>query len=191
MKRLEDKVNVDAPDATWPFGNLNDDPGGNTGTPVDKELITDIQQTSEKIYQEYVDTGGPAANGLPDNDVNGFELWNAFRSITKPYRVYTAILSQTGTSAPDATVLHDELGDITLGYSGVGVYTLDSSGSSFTANKTTVIVGAGDGNPNERYLTAAGTTSSIQFFSYLLSGGTYTLTDGQMTSIFIEIRVYD
>jgi hypothetical protein len=51
------------------------------------------------------------------------------------YKVYTALLTQSGITAPVATVLENTLGDITWSYSSVGEYTCNSSGL-FTLGKT-------------------------------------------------------
>ena len=61
------------------------------------------------------------------------------------YDVYTAILTQTGTSAPTATVLENTLG-------GTVVWTYNAEGSyigtltgAFTADKTAIFTGGFDG----------------------------------------------
>ena len=51
------------------------------------------------------------------------------------YKVYTALLTQTGTSDPVATVLENTLGDIVWSRVGVGHYSGVLLGA-FTANKT-------------------------------------------------------
>jgi hypothetical protein len=61
------------------------------------------------------------------------------------YKSYTAIISQTGTAAPVATVLQNTIGGtFTWGYTSVGVYTVTSSSSGFTANKTIVFTNDSD-----------------------------------------------
>jgi hypothetical protein len=52
------------------------------------------------------------------------------------YKVYTALLTQTGTNAPVATVLQNTLGDdIIWSYSGTGSY-LGTLAGAFTSQKT-------------------------------------------------------
>jgi len=61
-------------------------------------------------------------------------------NVTPPYKVYTAILYQVGTSAPTAYVLENTLGgSITWSYVGVGIY-YGTLTSAFTANKTVVFL---------------------------------------------------
>lgn len=188
MIPLNQKVNVDTSDPDYPHGKSQDvsTAGPGNGTPIDFARFNDWDQLMEKIMI----ASGITPNGDPDNANNGYQLWDAFRKITRPYKVYQAILSQSGTTAPTPTVLLDEIGDISFTYSSVGVFTIDSSGSSFTASKTVVLNG-NDGNPNESVQTSVGATNQISLFSYAQSGGTYTLTNGVMGSTFIEIRVYD
>ena len=67
------------------------------------------------------------------NNLTWYDLINKLKDILKglagqgggdprPYKVYTALLSQLGTNAPVATVLENTLGDIVWSYEGVGVY---------------------------------------------------------------------
>ncbi len=48
---------------------------------------------------------------------------NLANETIKPYKVYTALLTQTGTNAPVATVLENTLGNILWGYTQAGIYT--------------------------------------------------------------------
>lgn len=55
-----------------------------------------------------------------------------------PYKVYTAIITQSGTSAPVATVLQNTFGEVlTWSYNTVGSYEVSSDGL-FTDGKTVV-----------------------------------------------------
>jgi hypothetical protein len=58
----------------------------------------------------------------------------------KPYKVYTAIISQSGTNAPTTTVFENTLGGaIIWTYDGVGSYTGTLNGA-FTNNKTVFFI---------------------------------------------------
>jgi hypothetical protein len=74
MRLLQNKTNVDAPDDDYPFGRARNNPGNRTGTPVDEELVGDILQFFEKMFN----ASGLVANELPDNDYTGFQLFEAF-----------------------------------------------------------------------------------------------------------------
>lgn len=188
MKLLQNKVNVTPPDATYPFGKSQDDTGTNNGTPLNFERFNDWDQLFEKMFDRYSTQYGVAANDLPDNAVNGFQLFDAFLNLSRPYKVFTVILSQTGTNPPTANVLQNEFpaGDITFGRNGAGIYTIDSASGVFTVNKTFVINEQGSNSNNFIGQSPAG-ANQIQVYTYF-SGA---LQDGVMINDCFEIRVYD
>jgi len=113
------------------------------------------------------------------------------------YKVYTAIISQTGTNAPVVeTLLENTLGGtVTFSYSGVGEYYVNSSnlftgaGSIGAANKTAIIISPGRRTGNLCvYGTTLGGPSVLVIYTYNNSG---TSTNGIMTSTLLEIRVYN
>jgi hypothetical protein len=56
----------------------------------------------------------------------------------RPYKVYTALLTQTGEDAPTAVVLENTIGNILFEYIDIGAYAISSS-NLFTENKTIVL----------------------------------------------------
>ena len=109
-----------------------------------------------------------------------------------PYKVYTALLTQSGTDAPVATVLENTLeGTVTWTYDDVGMYLATCSGC-FTKNKTMAILSLwGDDTATPR-LGCIEWVSVNNIYLRLLSmaqnsdnslGGSNILTS-------IEIRVY-
>lgn len=91
MIPLKDKVNVNPPSVPYPFGELRDNPGDNTGTPVDNQLVNDVMQFMEVLMANASIT----PNGLPENDTNGFQLLQAF---VKNVRLVYAGYAQYGVS---------------------------------------------------------------------------------------------
>lgn len=81
---------------------------------IDGVVPTDLEDAADKIIALIANfNGGGAA----------------------PYKVYTALLTQTGTNAPVATVLENTLGgDIIWSYAGVGSY-IGTLNESFLENK--------------------------------------------------------
>ena len=77
MKLLQNKTNVTAPNATYAFGTMKDDTGVGDGSLADTEFMTDYVQFFEKLFN----ASGLTANGLPDNDANGYQLYEALRVI--------------------------------------------------------------------------------------------------------------
>lgn len=104
----------------------------------------------------------------------------------RPYKVYTALLTQTGVNAPVATILENTLGGtVSYAYNSTGDYVISSSGL-FTANKTTISVGI-NGNGLSFYSSLIVDVNDIAFSSY---DNTITLADVQLANTLIEIRVY-
>ena len=105
MKKLQNKVDVVAPDGTNPYGSIFDDTGADDGTPLDKDLFQDAMIFFERL----IDLSGIVANGNRDNSVTGFQLYEAFRKVARPYNVYSCLISQSGTGAPTAIVLENTI----------------------------------------------------------------------------------
>jgi hypothetical protein len=112
------------------------------------------------------------------------------------YKVYTALLTQSGTDAPVATVLKNTIGTITLSYSEEGGYLINCVGNLFTADKTVVFCSSivlGDASATDfKYLYSfPRTEGSVGLNLFKIDFGTpeYITTDG-FTTASIEIRVY-
>ena len=110
----------------------------------------------------------------------------------RPYKVYTALLTQSGTNAPVATVLENTLGgDVVWSRHGVGVYSGTLSGV-FTLEKTYVILGIPDNVSNAVGYFVTNLTSrpnSISLGTPEIT--TNVLSDGILYVTSIEIRVYN
>jgi hypothetical protein len=78
MKLLKDKVNSDVEIPDYPLGKIRDDDGdGYTGSQVDAEFMNDYVQFMEKMFAD----SGLTANDDPDNETNGYQLYDAFKRI--------------------------------------------------------------------------------------------------------------
>ncbi len=75
MRILANKTNVVAPGGDYPYGRIKDKsgPSATDGTPVSEDVYGDIHQLLERM----IDWAGITANDLPDNDANGFQLFEA------------------------------------------------------------------------------------------------------------------
>lgn len=183
MKLLQDKTNVIAPDGTYEYGSVKDNTGANDGTPADRDLFSDGMQFFERL----IDQSGITANGLPDNTVNGYQLYEAFRKLTKPYKEYVFILSQSGTAAPAEIVLgYNTIGSIVWSRTTTGVY-VGTLGGAFISNKTWVTSAF---RTNLGYGTLSRTsTNTVEVRTFNSAG---TPTDAVMSAgAPLEIRVYD
>jgi hypothetical protein len=103
----------------------------------------------------------------------------------RPYKVYNANLTQSSTSAPSVNFSYSELSTtLTYARSGAGIYTITSSGTEFTTNKTYI------------NCTLGGTTGFITAYSpnnytitIITSDITGTPSDGYMNPANIQITI--
>ena len=109
----------------------------------------------------------------------------------RPYKVYTALLSQIGNAAPTATVLENTLGGtVVWSRTGTGVYNATLNGA-FPLGKTTVMpfFGAINGGVNLSQ-TISGVRIDNNSVGIRTSAGS-TLTDVLLLDATIEIRIYN
>lgn len=107
-------------------------------------------------------------------------------AITKPYKVYVALLTQGGTNAPTVIVLENTLGgSIVWSYSATGVYYGTLTGA-FTSDKTTVLNNITNGNVHVTAIRAS--SDVIQIQTRDLSS---TNVNNAMNGMTLEIRVYN
>ena len=103
------------------------------------------------------------------------------QNVARPYKVYTALLTQTGTNAPVATVLENTLGGtVTWSRTVPGGYFATLS-DAFTTDKTTVLITNGSTNGNYIHGAAVSTTNV----------NIIAPNDGQIDRATVEIRVYN
>ena len=127
-------------------------------------------------------------------DTGAIYLWNGSEFIiydSRPYKVYTALLTQSGTDAPVATVLENTLGGVPVwSYISTGTYRMTLT-SAFTADKTNiekqVVVWSDSAVVNDdSYYTLNKIGTSIIELLYFFSGAK---VDNELNIPYIEIRV--
>lgn len=182
MKLLKDKANVGAVDAVWLYGNVIDDTGSDDGTRVNKEFITDYVQLFERIMAK----AGIAANGLPDNETNGWQLYEAFRALTRNYNVYTITISQVVTNIPTINQLSNQIGGIVWSRASIGTYD-GVLGGAFTDREKTWLYINPHPTPSTRAIIEWKSISKITITTTDLSG---TLQDVVLNDTSVEIRNY-
>lgn len=126
----------------------------------------------------------------------------AIAAVEPTYKKYVALLTQTGTSAPVATVLENTLsGTPVWSYVGVGVYNLELTGEFPSASKIVVTFGAGEGSTDIPtasmiYFTASIVWNSADdidiYIAKICNDALLNMTyqDSLLTNAAIEIRVY-
>lgn len=106
------------------------------------------------------------------------------------YKVYTALLSQSGTDAPVATVLENTLGDIVWTRTSVGEYRGNLTGI-FIEEKTFLLI--------QNYFQSTDTTTNLSYISVGSQDNisinsfddTSSLSDDFLYYTSVEIRVYN
>lgn len=101
------KANVDAPDATWVFGKTKDrsSPAANDGTPLNQAVMSDYFQFFAKMFFE----SGLTFNALVDNETNGFQYFDALKSVIGQYKTLDLYGITTALTA-------DALGALSVAY---------------------------------------------------------------------------
>ena len=105
---------------------------------------------------------------------------------SRPYKVYTALLNQSRTSAPVATVLENTLGGtVVWARTSLGTYTGTLAGA-FTLNKVGILFGSKT-SPNH-IVAISSDVNTITIFTNNSSGA---LTEGVLQTTTFEIKVYN
>lgn len=180
MILLENKANSVAPGGDYDYGRMQDRASGVQGSEMNTEFHGDASQFFERIMA----LSGITANGLPDNNTNGFQLVDAIIRVIRPYKVYNALISQTGTSVPTVQILGDnQIGTIIWTRTAAGTYRGTLSGA-FDNLKTWF------------YLADLGVTNSAftrlnnNEVQLLIVNDSSTPIDGELNQTSMEIRVY-
>ena len=105
------------------------------------------------------------------------------------YRVYTALLTQNGTTAPVATVLENTIGVMSLEYSNPGTYSITSvefNGFADYGKVAVLLTNGGSG-----YFTSAQYVPSINGITIRTVNNLNIATNDLMSGATIEIRLYN
>jgi hypothetical protein len=119
-------------------------------------------------------------------------------SLGPKYKVYTALLTQTGTDAPVANVLENTLGgEIVWSYQGVGQYFGELT-NAFPLNKTGCFIGGNSSQSNcpsfiastlGEFHPLSGSVIYVQCSGVEFTPDYYT--NDALSNTMIEIRVYN
>jgi hypothetical protein len=146
-------------------------------------------------------TGDPLRTAFNKTNENFTEVYNALR----PYKVYTALVSQSGTDVPTSIILENTFGQTpTWVRADAGQYVLNFTGSPLTENKTTPTpAGSSTGNVLFNRLTNKDSSGFNVQQGYLMyqrnANEIYlrslsdadTFSDEILENTLIEIRVYN
>ena len=112
---------------------------------------------------------------------------------SKQYKEYVALLTQSGTNAPTATILNEKarnyLGAITWAYISTGVFSGTKTGE-LTANKTGYLH---TGFQGSGFISSVELSSgnSFQIDTKTLSSGSLVASNGVLSKTLVIVRVYN
>jgi hypothetical protein len=165
---------------------------------VDSTAYHTIGQASDSSYftiitpDGRVDTVrfvGESSGGITQSQLD--DSTAAIRNdLTRPYKVYCALLTQTGTNAPSATILENTTGfTFTFSRTNVGTYFATASGTVNDAHHIVVGIFSPPVNLTPVFIRSSNYgATALRFDTYQMSDQTHV--DGYLFQTFIEIRLY-
>ena len=146
-------------------------------------ILNDLRIRACKILK-----GNSPSSDLPVKSKNFNALIDYLESSPSlDYKVYTAILLQSGTGAPTATVIKNTLGgDLVWAYAGVGEYTATLSQAFPSVNKVHFQVHNGVFDTQTAFYWAW--ANGLQLDTSTLAGAA---TNNHLTDVSVEVRVYN
>ena len=153
-------------------------------------LIPDIGADVTRRYKiGSIWTLDDLTNYICTDATEGAAVWELYKEIPTPtYKVYTALLTRTGATAPFPNVLENTIGTITCSYDQLGIYYINSSGL-FTSNKTMVFVGNNSFGLFGNTLGASRMDNNRVAIVQTTTSGTND--EDWIEPVSIEIRVYN
>lgn len=159
-----------------------------------------IDKTTDKDSIQLSSSSGSVKLNL-FNDSFIFQLFQQDKGVSEmplPYKVYSALISQSGLNNPTAIVLENTLGFVpTFIREEAGAYTINSN-AGFPINKTFVITGPlflshGSGIPPMKAVIGGVTINYIRLNTLVGINDFYSDSSGDagLLNTAIEIRVYD
>ena len=149
-----------------------------------------INKTDDDLTNQLQVAGTISAS--PATTANQVPTWGQVQAAARPYKVYTALLTQTGTNAPIATVLENTLGGTVI-WSRVSTGTyVGTLAGVFAVNKTICFhQRSSDLTSSSAFdysmSSAQASTNTVDLKSTLAGG----LADGLIIRSSVEIRVYN
>lgn len=153
-------------------------------------IITRINKAEKRIVDLYnklknLPSGGGGVQTISGDFVDNTDPSNPV--LNRGYKVYTALLHQSGADAPVATIMENTIGTITFTYQFPGQYNISSSGL-FILGKTTVSVSQTNAGFNE---PSAGVQVNSNNNMTLKSANAATQANNILSGTVLEIRVYN
>jgi hypothetical protein len=159
-------------------------PEGGTLTGAEQfEMVQD--GVSRRTTADEIKTLAGAVTDI-QSDTLDVSIADGVATMNLPYKSYVALLNQTGTDAPVATVLENNTGQtFTFSYDSSGVYFINGA---FDVSKTFVQFSS-TSQGQLQVLSYYIEPTFIQLFSFVEAGG-FILSDDSLINTPIEIRIY-
>lgn len=169
-------------------------------TTTDTIAISYILNTTQAAIETNIGTTGAKSDNRIDKSVVQINIYNTEYLGTnntlvpypQPYRIYSALLTQTGTNNPVATILQNTIGTITWIRNATGAYEGNYT-PGFPLAKTTLTINTAYNNMMF-YLANFETgepSTQILLKTYETAGDPLSINDGLLYYAFIEIRIYN
>lgn len=161
---------------------------GSTTLSVLEQMQSDITNIEVDIVQ-LQDEDNDIWNAIEDIQGDIVSINNAIDALQPTYKVYTALLNQTGTSAPTVIVLENTIGSIVWSRVSTGLYKAELTGA-FTTSKTHLMIGsAAVGLAITNYCEI--NLNTVDFINVSTGRVGGSLQDALLLNTPIEIRVYN
>lgn len=156
-----------------------------TANTVDSKVITSETMGLNSLVAQTIESDSLILSGTP---------------ITPPsppsYKVYSALLTQTGSSIPTAVVLENTLGgDVIFTRNSAGNYNIGSNNLFGSVDKCFIQIlssmNYGDNQAMSAYRCIYSNQNTINLETFLFEVGAINYSDWNLTYTPIEIRVYN
>ena len=181
--RLEDKQNVNPADADFPYGDVRDKTPTVAGTKWDRNTMSDYIQ----FFHKMLDEAGITPNGTLDNDYNGFQMYEAFRKLTRPYKLNALRLAYS-VGVVTATNQFNDIGAIVWTRTSTGLYKGTLTGGFDVAKTNIQVQRNGLSGVGREIIARCTNANTIEIEAY--DGG--VLSDNEMNGApYFMIMVFD
>ena len=151
---------------------------------TDKNLRSILEYILKKLKSFSENVGGSGIESISGDFVDNTDTLNPI--LDRGYKVYTALLTQTGTDAPVATVLENTLGgEVVWSYAAVGIYQ-GALSEAFPISKTILFLQNTGGQDSNYYIN----DNNIDYVG-IATAEAGVSTNNILFNTPIEIRVYN
>lgn len=187
---LENKQNTNPPSVEFPFGSTRDKTMSEAGTRWDTAFMNDYIQ----FFHKMMDFAQMVYNGLPDDDPNGFQMFEGFQRLVGKQRTIRMNLNQDGTATPPSVTYQDgtyePFGAINWTRTGAGIYKGVAAvpGSFAGSNLQEIYIGP-TASPLV-WMKGSINDDEIQIFTYTFDVATgFTLADVGLANLSVMVCV--